>query len=221
VPRLIVDWTEAPAARRAVELWHYSGTLPASKSVRCGAWIDDRFVGCVVFSMGQRLLSSPYGLSGTEVCELSRVALDSHDGVFVTQIVSQALRLLRVRCPGLRLVVSFADPAEGHVGGIYQAGNWIYAGTSARERALVLDGSRINRRAYTGRNYGAPRLALPVGARWVVVPGKHRYLMPLDKATRRRVELLRQPYPRADAQVEGAGIQPGERCKPVRPLPPA
>lgn len=39
-----------------------------------------------------------------------------------------ALKMLRRRCPGLRLVVSYAAGEQGHHGGIYQAGGWTYAG---------------------------------------------------------------------------------------------
>jgi len=36
---------------------------------------------------------------------------------------------------GVRLVVSYADPAHGHHGGIYQAGNWVYLGRTHAEAA--------------------------------------------------------------------------------------
>ena len=41
-----------------------------------------------------------------------------------------ALRLLARHSPGLRLVVSYADPAQGHVGTIYQAAGWTYLGVT-------------------------------------------------------------------------------------------
>jgi hypothetical protein len=49
------------------------------------------------------------------------------------------------------------------------------------------------------------------------MPGKHRYLMPLDDAMREQIEPLRQPYPKrvrsADSgtsgdQPEGGGATP-------------
>jgi hypothetical protein len=36
--------------------------------------------------------------------------------------------MVQRHCSGLRLIVSFADTAQGHHGGIYQAAGWIYSG---------------------------------------------------------------------------------------------
>ena len=42
-----------------------------------------------------------------------------------------AVRLLRRQSPGLRLIVSYADPEHAHVGVLYQSMNWL----SMRARA--------------------------------------------------------------------------------------
>ena len=47
-----------------------------------------------------------------------------------SQCVAVSLKLLRRQSPGLRLVVSYADAGQGHVGTIYQATGWLYLGTS-------------------------------------------------------------------------------------------
>lgn len=207
---LLVDWCSVAAARLAVMRWHYSRTMPINKLVRLGVWWGGVFKGAVIFSRPARNQHLMFGLEPQEVCELARVALDRHEGFQVTEVVARAIKMLKQRCPGLRLIVSFADPAEGHVGRIYQAGNWIYAGRSAANRDLVFRGKRLQKRAYTGANFGRPRSKPPPGSVWAATPGKHRYLMPLDKRTRRLVERLRKQPPHADAQVEGARLQPGE-----------
>lgn len=51
--------------------------------------------------------------------------------------VAIAVRLLRRQCPGLRVIVSFADPAEGHVGAIYQAAGWVYLGQTEPSSVFV------------------------------------------------------------------------------------
>jgi len=219
VSRLRVEWCSTKAARFAVEHWHYSGTLPVVKTVRLGVWWDDRFAGAIVFSRPCRNQHLMFGLRPEEVSELGRVALDRHEGFHVTEVVARALKLLKQRCPGLRLVVSFADPAEGHLGRIYQAGNWIYTGTSAAARVLVHQGRKLHRRHYTGSTFDHPKAKPPPGSVWVPVPGKHRYVMPLDRRMRKQVLKLAKPYPQpADALTEGAGHQPGEA---VRPRPSA
>jgi hypothetical protein len=210
---LLVAPCNHAAALFAVTRWHYSRTLPVGKLVKFGVWEAERFVGVVLFAWGaNKDLGTPYGLTITECCELVRVALSKHKTP-VSRIVAIALRLLKKSNPGLQLVVSFADPVENHHGGIYQAGNWIYTGTTAPSFEYRLNEVRLNKRAYTGHNYGSPRLSLPEGAVKVSVPGKHRYLYPLNAKLCLNAERLRKPYPtneRARSTDSGAtGDQPG------------
>lgn len=200
--------------------WHYSRSMPVGRTVKVGVWWGGVFKGSVVFARACRTQHVAFGLKVEEVCELVRVALDKHEGFHVTEVVARAIRMLKQRCPGLRLIVSFADPAEGHVGRIYQAGNWIYTGESAAARMLVQGKRKLHRRAYTGVNFSVnPRVKVPLGASWVTVPGKHRYFMPLDKRMRRQLESLRLPYPAVAAKAGLAPSEPGG-ATPTRPLSP-
>lgn len=202
---LRIDWATHAAAKYACENWHYSKTLPVGKMVKIGAWENGKFIGVVIFAWGMnRNLGSPYGLSITECCELVRVALAKHD-CHVTRIVALAIRFLRKANEGLRLVVSFADPAANHHGGIYQGGNWAYLGTSSNGFEWRLNGKRLNKRAYTGQQFGGGSssiAAIPKSAVKVSIPGKHRYLMPLDDEMRKQVEPLRKPYPKRVRSVD-------------------
>lgn len=204
---LRIDWATPEAARFACTRWHYSRCVPVFKAVRLGVWEGDRFIGVVIFGQGATPeIGSPYGLAQVEVCELTRIALDKH-GAPVSRIVAIALRFLRRHCPGLRLVVSFADAAQGHHGGIYQAGNWVYAG-GAEQHAYRVRGQLVHPKTLHSR-YGPGGQSLPwlrahVDPRAERVPSgfKHRYLMPLDDETRRKIESLAQPYPkRLQAEV--------------------
>lgn len=197
---LHVDWCCSAAARHACSRWHYSGTVPVSKRASLGVWEGGAYIGAVIFAHGATpTLGRPYGLEQHEACELARVALRAHAAP-VSRIVAVAVRLLRHRMPGLRLLVSFADPIEGHHGGIYQAMNWIYTGTTAPAYEWRHDGRRLQRRAFTGHNFGTARKKVPPGAVKVDIPGKHRYLYPLDHAIRATCEALREPYPRQPAE---------------------
>jgi len=221
VNRLRVEWCSPKAARYAVLNWHYSQTMPIAKTVRLGVWWDDVFKGAVIFARACRNQHLMFGIKKEEVCELARVALDDHAGFHVTAVVARALKKLRQRCPGLRVVVSFADPSEGHRGGIYQAGNWIYLGRSAPVQVLMHQGKKLHRRNYTGVAFGRPKATPPRGSVWVTTPGKYRYVYPLDRPTRRRLVKQSQPYPElnpADALAEGAEHQLGQA---VRPRPSA
>lgn len=200
---LRLDWCSHEAAKYAVEKWHYSGSLPVAKTVRIGVWENDVFIGVVLFSWGASPnIGKPYGLQMVNVAELVRVALSRHQNR-TTRIVSIAIKLLCRQSPGIRLLVSYADTEQGHVGGIYQGGNWIYAGTTAAKFDYACNGKKLQRRAYTGSNFGSKKLELPKNAVKVMSPVKHRYLMPLDDEMRKQIEPLRKPYPKRVRSVAG------------------
>ena len=194
---LVVSPCSHAAAAYAVKHWHYSETFPVSKSYKCGVWEDEQFIGAVVFAWGSNPnLAGSFDLDMTQCVELVRVALRDHTN-FVTNIVAKALKILKANNPGLRLVVSYADPYRNHHGGIYQAGNWIYAGMTSQKHDYILpDGKILNRRGYTGKEFGRPKREIPANAEKVNMPGKHRYLYPLDKGMRRSLQNRSIEYPR-------------------------
>lgn len=207
---LLVDWCSYDAAKWAVLRWHYSRRMPRCKLAKIGVWEDGRFVGAIVFGRGATPgIGSPFDLAQTEICELTRVALRDHRAP-VTQIVARAIAALRDQSPGLRLIVSFADPDEGHHGGIYQAGNWLYLGQSdddgARTRYVV--NGRVEHPRTLGSRYGRGGQSIPwlrehvdPDARRILVQAKHKYVMPLDRAMRRRILPLCEDPPAAQVST--------------------
>lgn len=192
-PKLKLDWCSHEAAKYAVEHWHYSKRMPKSKLVRIGVWENDEFIGCILFGVGATGdLVKQYGLDKIQGCELVRIALAKHYSP-VTKIVKFALKMLQQYCPGLRLVVSFADPAHGHLGKIYQGGNWYYSGVTSINDEYIL-----NNRRYQGRSFRNSYKGMEHHPLVQIVKGssKYRYLMPLDRNMRKQIETLKQPYPK-------------------------
>lgn len=198
---LKLDWCDAKAAKFAVEHWHYSQRMPFGKMVRIGVWENGSFIGCVLFGYSATPnVAKGAGLRQQEIVELTRVALRQHTAP-VSRIVSIALAMLRKHCPGLRLVVSFADVDQGHIGGIYQAGNWVYTGCSmeGQKSGYVVRGKYMHCRSagMKGRNtLDWVRANLDPKATDFITQGKHRYIMPLDVDMRKQIEPLRRPYPK-------------------------
>ena len=123
---LKIDWCTYEAAKFACLNWHYSKSIPVSKIVKIGVWEDDVFKGAVLFSRGATpMIGRPYNLKQTEICELTRIALRDHKTP-VSRIVAISVKFLKKNSPGLRLVISYADVDQGHLGKIYQASNWVY-----------------------------------------------------------------------------------------------
>lgn len=173
--------------------------------MRIGVWEGGEYVGCVVFASGASpKLGNPYGLTQFECCELARIALRAHKAP-VSRILSIALRMLKRKCPGIRLVVSFADANQGHHGGIYQASNWIYAGKTNPAPVYVdAAGKQWHNRYVTQSGvcsniFGRARNVKKASdLKKIMTKPKHRYLMPLDAELESRVRPLAKPYPKRD-----------------------
>lgn len=202
---LKLDWCSYKAAKYAVEKWHYSHSFPAGKAAHIGVWENNAFIGAIFFGWGaNKNMGNPYGLKQTEVCELTRVALSNHTAP-VSKILSVAIKMVKKHSPGLRLIVSYADTAQSHVGTIYQATNWFYVGDISTTPQHFIDGRWVHQRQFNSA-YGSTAKST------LRRPGstKRKYLYPLDDAMRKQIEPLRKPYPkRADEATEDAdGDQP-------------
>lgn len=202
---LRLDWCSHEAAKYATRKWHYSRTVPAGKVSRLGVWECERFIGVVLYGSGAGRSTDgrSYGLQQShEVAELVRVALAPDHANPVSRIVAVSLRLIKKQSPKLRLVISFADEHnQGHHGGIYQAGNWIYAGRSAAGiQAYRVHGKKQHPKTVHARgwkqNESWLREHVDPNAEAIHEPGKHRYLYPLDDEMRHRIAPLAQPYPK-------------------------
>jgi hypothetical protein len=206
---LHLDWCARKAVEHACKNWHYSKSVPAGALIAPGVWEDNSFRGVIIFSRGATPnIGRPYGLLQTGVVELTRVALRNHTTP-VSRMMSIALRMLKKSNPGLRLVVSYADSKEGHHGGIYQAGNWVYVGPS-KSRHYVIRGTTFHpktlhsRFGVGGQSVEWLRSHVDPDARRVNLPPKHKYLMPLDKAMCEQIEPLRKSYPKRDDDCDAS-----------------
>lgn len=191
-----------PQAKAAVERWHYSRRMPAAGLDCYGVREAGRFVGVLVFGYGANPhFAKPFGLDQHDVRELARVALCDQRRTRTTAIVAACLRQLRRDRPEVRLVVSYADTKQGHLGTIYQAGNWTYLGPSLGGRTIIVHGQPCHPRSLYQR-YGSSSLAwlrrfVDPEAKAVTDPPKHKYALGFDGQMRRRLRRLACPYPRA------------------------
>lgn len=225
-PVLKIDWATHAAVKYACENWHYSESVPVPPLVKIGVWENEKFIGVVVFSRGASAsLMKPYNLTQYEGCELTRIALSKHITP-VSKILSLALKFLKKNSPSLRLVVSFADPEEGHHGGIYQATNWIYAGQSSSSMKYIDKYGRewhsrqVSEKGYNIQQGNVRKTVKPSECKKIKCKGKHSYLMPLDDFTKKRIQHLSKPYPKragskANVAIPDQGIEGGATPTPA------
>ena len=215
---LRLDYCSHDAAKHAVLRWHYSRKMPAAKLVRVGVWEDGRFVGAILYGSGaNRHLARPFGLKGTEACELVRVALAPGRRHPTSRCLAFSLKLLKRQSPGLRLVVSYADTKQGHMGTIYQATNWIFIGGASQPYLKVRGKLEHPRSLYDrygrgGQSLGWLRANVDPNAQRVTMPAKLKYVWPFDVAMRAKLEAIAQPYPKRAGSIDSdvPALQAGE-----------
>jgi len=184
--------------------------MPAGKLSKIGVWENGKYIGVVIFGLGATPnLCKSMSMEMTEVCELCRVALTKHTSK-TTRIIRIAINFLKSQCPGIKMIVSFADTGQNHHGGIYQAGNWIFLG-SKRLDSWVINGKKMHPRSVVAK-YGSQAIShvkkfdKNAYKTWGI---KHKYIYPL--ANRTKWEKMSKPYPkRVEHENNAPDYQSGE-----------
>jgi hypothetical protein len=209
VSTLLVASIPAKEAKPFLLMQHYAKRM-CPISYAFGAYRGTELVGVVTYGAPA---SAPLreGLAGKEwsphVLELNRLCCVSEKNT-ASRLVGQSLRML----PKPSLVVSYADTAQGHIGYIYQATNFIYTGLSAKRTdwkikgrehlhgATVADESRgqANRAEWMREKYGDD---FYLDDR----PRKHRYVFAVgtkkqQAAIRAALKYPVEPYPKGQSQ---------------------
>lgn len=189
---LKIDWATHEAAKYACENFHYTKKIPVNKLVKIGAWEDEKFIGVVIFGMGaSAVLHKQFNLDRFEVCELVRVALSKHKTP-VSRIISIALKFLKKVNPKLKVCVSFADPSQGHHGGIYQAGGWVFNGMSQPTVEYFYNGDW----RHVTDVYKRLSIDQIKKLKKREKPGKYRYIMAFDEKIKKDILAKAKPYPK-------------------------
>jgi hypothetical protein len=117
---------------------HYAKRWP-SISYSYGLYDIDELIGVVTYGSPPSS-SLKKGIAGIEffsdVIELNRLCLLYNRKNEASFLVGKSLKLL----PQNKIIVSFADPSQGHCGIVYQATNFIYCGLSAKRTDWKIKG---------------------------------------------------------------------------------
>lgn len=200
------------AVKYACMKFHYAKAVPVN-TIGYNVYNDaDEWCGVVLYGTGATPnIGRSYGLNQGEVLELVRVALNGKQSC-TSQVVAASLKQLHKDCPLCRMVVSYADCDQNHLGTIYQATNWIYVGTmdEGTRGAFLIHGKKVHPKTiYSVRlpdgrrcpqTLEAVRKYIDPNAELFYTKGKRKYLFPMDKKMRKQIMPLSKPYPKEDAE---------------------
>ena len=181
--------TYAEAKPLIIDL-HYTHRMP-SVSFAYGLFRDDELVGAITYGVpGSPNLCS--GICGPEyrnlVIELNRVVLKDNLKNEASMLVGRSLKLLS----SPRIVVSYADTAQGHIGYVYQACNFLFTGTTKPRTDIDPGNGKHSRNRKVGFD-PTKRVARSAKHRYVIFVGNRREVHTLRNAL--RYEVLDYPKP--------------------------
>ena len=181
--------SDTSAAKAIVRANHYTHSVPSGKSyyVTYGDAV-------VVWSIpaNKNIANFILGSGAWNVWELSRLwAPDGHERDLLTRAISAGVLILRRQEPSVDAVVSYADPSQGHQGGVYRAASWVPHGQSEEVRAYRKgpDSPIVARRAFHSGSRSMTKAEIEAqGYTQLKLPGKHRFVRILSKKARRAID---------------------------------
>lgn len=122
--------------------YHYFGDKGFLHLYSFGAFYEGICYGAITFGIPNAKNIKGLYNSDEQFGVLEIVRLACHDDLprnSESRLISKAIKLLRKRYP-LRLLITYADTAQGHVGTIYKASNFTYHGLTAPKTDFIAVG---------------------------------------------------------------------------------
>ena len=196
-----IEKASGQAIRYACLKFHYAKAVP---QIRLGYSVfnkQNEWCGVILFSNGaNQHIASEFNMVQGQAIELVRVALNGKQET-TSKALAMSLKEIRKDAPAVKIIVSYADRNQNHIGTIYQATNWFYLGEYANERGIMLNG-RLTHRRSINKKYGTSAidwLKANIDDKAEVIKGKSKikYVFPLDKWIRKSIIKIAKPYPKA------------------------
>lgn len=202
IPKALrVEPVPPSTVRQVITDFHYLHSMPAAPRLCFGVYRGGTLAGAVVLTagarQGHRVLAAA---KPQEVATLARLWLsDQLPKNSESRVIGAVLRHLR-RQTDWKLLLSYADPAAGHVGTIYQATGWLYLGQGSPEGYLDFGDARLMHPRTAYKQFGSNAVGhlsrTGIAVRRQPVAAKHRYAYLLDGAWCWRLREPVRPYPK-------------------------
>ena len=193
---------------------HYLKKMPPVVKA-FGLFKGNELIGIITYGVPSRAYNSAGKIFGgikVPTYELNRLVVnDKLEKNVLSYFVSQTIKTFEKPC----LIITFADPNQGHHGYIYQALNFLYTGETTDTRYFVhkRTGKIIHLRTFTEKYSTEENGELHGIERRNYEHGKYRYLLILaDKKLKKKLlnnltwDIL--PYPKGQNKYYDASYKP-------------
>lgn len=210
-----ITQANSKAVEYSCKMFHYAKSVPAVQYAYNVYNDNDEWCGCIVYGGGaNNNLSKTFDLNSGEVLELERVALNGKQEQ-TSKAVALTLKQLHKDDPLCKIVVSYSDHRQKHLGTIYQATNWIYLGlTITSDTQYFYKGKWTHERTINSRSdRDKLKMILPKREN----SNKFKYVFVFDKKQRKEYQKMALPYPK-DKDLTKCEDQVKEKAKSVKSI---
>ena len=126
--------------------FHYAKSIPVNVFGYSVFNEKNEWCGVILYGNGaNNNIATQYRLKQGEVIELVRMALNGKQES-TSKALSISLKLIKKDVPLCKLIVSYADKDQNHIGTIYQATNWVYQCTVNENTigAFIINGKKTH-----------------------------------------------------------------------------
>jgi len=184
--------------------FHYAQRVPVARLSYSVFNNKGEWCGVICYGSGAgNAVAKHFEMAQGQCLELVRVALNGKQEQ-TSKAVAISLKLLKKQAPTVRLVYSYADVDQDHIGIIYQATNWIYLGQSepyrggyiikGKQKHVVSVKAMIKRKTLNLENV---RKYIDPNATEFWSKGKRKYVQIFDKSIEQKYIDISKPYPKA------------------------
>jgi hypothetical protein len=190
-------------ARRLIEREHYLHSLPGGTCLAFGVFIGSSLLGALTFGVGPtNAYSLVEGAKRHDCLTLTRLWLSDelprNSESRVLGIVRRSLK----HHTRIKFLVSYADPAQHHLGIIYQATGWLYTGLSQATPLYDVGDGKLRYSRSFSHCFGSHSIEHfarhGVTVKLVPQQAKHRYVYFLNPSWQHRLMVPVFPYPKRE-----------------------
>ena len=189
-------------AAELVQKYHYSKVFPRLTRHYLGFFINNKLVGVITLGWGtqprQTINKLFPGLTTKDYYEIGKMCmLPEMERNSESQMLSAAIKWLKINCPEKIFLYTWADGIVGKVGYVYQSANFLYGSYIWTDIYIGSDGEKIHPRTAKGLCKENAKFLGKEKIFWLTrdflklkgiirIRGKQfRYIMPLSKKARK------------------------------------
>lgn len=184
------------AINYACKNFHYSKSVPTIQYAYNVYNNNDEWCGVIIYGGGaNNNLAKSFNLHNGEILELERVALNGKQEQ-TSKAVALSLKLLHKENPVVKLIVSYADHRQKHVGTIYKATNWLFLGIAkTSDTQYYYNGKWTHERTINSKkDKEILKKKLPKRLN----SNKFKYIYCFDKELKKQYKSISKEYPNAN-----------------------